>query len=64
MQVWKAPKRDRHMDLPNPRQETKTNLRQACDEQQAKKNYEVSSKHSATGRGMGIQSNQNYEAHQ
>jgi hypothetical protein len=29
--------RERRMDLPNPRRETKTNLRQACDEQQAKK---------------------------
>jgi len=29
--------RERRVDLPNPRQETETKLRQACDEQQAKK---------------------------
>jgi hypothetical protein len=41
--------RERRGDLLNLRQETETKLRQACDEQQAEKNHEVSSRHSATG---------------
>jgi hypothetical protein len=40
--------REGRMDLPNLRPETETKIRQACDEQQAKKIYEVSSRHSAT----------------